>query len=786
MQDIDRYTGRTQGTITQRDNLRQFVEKYFVYWKWIVLSALLGVAVAHIALRYSARMYRASAKVMVLDKENHTLELTAFGTIPTIDPVTALDDQIQIIRSTKLMEQVVRKNMFYVSYRGVGRFIDSDLMADELPFTLTILNKPEEQKEQMDMRFIIRIDQRGMPTVTYGNQTSAIQWSTSFKLAGEEFVVKKKIDKKILTRDFEITIQPLETVAETFLRSFEVEPAERSNSILLLSYIDRSKRKAEIILGDLIQVYDTDLGKDKSKVTEASTSFVNERLSLITADLQLVDKRVEDFKTSNRIVDIETKAILTQDELTTYEKQLFELRFQQQLINRIQSEVERKSMNFLPENLGIQSPVVATAISGLNTLLLEREDLLRQATPENPVVITLTHRINRAYDNLGELVFNADEVNRLELANIETKLQGLHRDLSNVPRNENDFKSLARQQQIIEAMYLFLLQKREEMEISASATPENIKMIEQAKGRGPISPVAKDYYLVGFALGIAFPMGILFFKFMLDNKVGSRRDVEERFSAPIVGEIPSAQITTIHENDRSPLAEAFRILRTNMAFMLGGKQDAATLFVTSTTWGEGKTFVATNLARILSLSAKRVLLVGADIRSPKVLDYLDLSHLETSHTGITEYLINQEMDVEQIVIKKPEHYEFDVIPVGYIAPNPAEILMNGRFKNIIAYGRMHYDYVIVDTAPVSLVTDTLLIADDADITLFVVRAHFLDKRLLSIPAELYEQNKLKNMAVIVNDLELDLGYGYGYGYRSNTSGSWRERAKEKLKKLFKR
>src|SRR5690606_18010169 len=299
-----------------------------------------------------------------------------------------------------------------------------------------------------------------------------------------------------------------------------------------------------------------------------------------------------------------------------------------------------------------------------------------------------------------------------------------------VPRNENDFKSIARQQQIVEAMYLFLLQKREEMEIAASAKPENIKIIEPAKGYGPIAPVARNYYLIGLVVGIVLPIGILFVKFMLDNKIHSRKDIEDKFSVPVLGELPTSEEPIVKENDRSSLAEAFRILRTNISFMLGVKKDTAVIFVTSTTSGEGKSFVATNLSRILSMSGKRVLLVGADIRSPKVLDYLGLSYLQHTNVGITQYLVNPDMDIDKIIIKKPEGYDFDIIYSGYVAPNPAELLMNGHFDDIIAYGRAHYDYVLVDTAPVGLVTDTLLIAHNADLTIYVARANYLDKRLL--------------------------------------------------------
>src|SRR5690606_24730745 len=241
-------------------------------------------------------------------------------------------------------------------------------------------------------------------------------------------------------------------------------------------------------------------------------------------------------------------------------------------------------------------------------------------------------------------------------------------------------------------------------------TPANIKIIDEAYGSYiPVSPKKQIVLLGAVILGLLIPFAVLYIKFLLDNKVQSRRDVEAEFPAPILGEIPSSEDPIIKDNDRSSLAEAIRILRTNISFMLTKKKgESAVIYVTSTVSGEGKSFIATNMSKILAMSGKRVLLLGADIRSPKVLDYLGLSHLQHTNIGITQYLINPDMDISEIIIRKPAPYDFDIIYSGYLAPNPAELLLNGHFSEIIEYGREHYDYIIVDTAPVSLVTDTVL------------------------------------------------------------------------------
>src|SRR5690606_13795464 len=267
---------------------------------------------------------------------------------------------------------------------------------------------------------------------------------------------------------------------------------------------------------------------------------------------------------------------------------------------------------------------------------------------------------------------------QLSLNSGQNKKNEIENRLSMAPRQELGFRDIARQQQTIEAIYLFLLQKREENEIKAAARPDILKVIDNAYGSDiPVAPKKAIILLGALIAGLLVPFAILYLKFLLDNKIHSRRDIEDKFAAPILGELPTSDEPIVQENDRSSLAEAFRILRTNITFMLGPKKDTAVIFVTSTTSGEGKSFVSTNLSRILSMSGKRVLLVGADIRSPKVLDYLGLSYLQHTNVGITQFLINPDMDIDNIIIKKPEGYDFDIIYSGYVAPNPAELLMNG-------------------------------------------------------------------------------------------------------------
>ena len=409
--------------------------------------------------------------------------------------------------------------------------------------------------------------------------------------------------------------------------------------------------------------------------------------------------------------------------------------------------------------------------------------MLKSVTNEHPNVIKLQEQISDIKRNLKNSLRLYRNNTQTTLNSIQNKQNQIVSKIQKVPSQERGFRDISRQQQIVEALYLFLLQKREENEIKAAATPENIKVIDYAyDNKIPVSPKKNIILLGALMLGIIVPFVLIYIYKLLNNNVNSKEDVENAVGAPIAGQVPKSETSIIEHNDNSSVAEAFRILRTNVNFLMKNSKESQCIYVTSTTSGEGKTFVATNLAQILTMSGKSVLLIGADIRSPKVLDYLNIADQYRHRYGVTEYLISEDVKMEEIIIKKPDNYKFDVIYSGQIAPNPSELLMNGRFDDIVNYGKQHYDYVLVDTAPVSLVTDTLLIADDADLTMYVVRANYLDKRMLAIPRDLYKENRLKNMTMVVNDVDFTKGYGYGYGYgygENHNNQSW-------FKNLFKK
>src|SRR5690606_35905448 len=383
-----------------------------------------------------------------------------------------------------------------------------------------------------------------------------------------------------------------------------------------------------------------------------------------------------------------------------------------------------------PSNIGLGNPVIAQATGQYNQWVLERNKMLQSSTEANPRVRTINAQLDDLRQSLRISLRNYQRTVEIALNKIENQRALIESEISQYPVQERDFRNIVRQQEIVESLYLFLLQKREETEISNAATPVSIKIIDEAYGSNvPVAPKTKIIYLAALLLGLMIPFGVIYVRQLLDNKLHNAKDIEKVSGVPIIGQIPASDEILIQEQDRSAMAESFRILRTNIRFFLTDNQGATDkIFITSTISGEGKTFVTLNLARILSLTAsdKRVLIVEADIRKPKIAKYLKIEKEVAGQKGLTHFLMDHSLSEQDVILESSEH-GFDMVLCGLVAPNPSELMMNGRFEQLMAYAEGRYDYVIVDTVPISMVTDTLLIAEYADMFVYVARAHFLDK-----------------------------------------------------------
>jgi tyrosine-protein kinase Etk/Wzc len=485
--------------------------------------------------------------------------------------------------------------------------------------------------------------------------------------------------------------------------------------------------------------------------------------------LGLIQDSLKEYKTKFGITGNPVEAYLAITSISKKDAVIIQLETKLNLINWAQKLIAKQSVEdeILPTNLGLSDEINSEAINAINQLILKKHRLERTTGEKNPNLITLENEIRVLKQNLKLNLNNLKISAEIQLSRANEEVIKGQDKVTQIPFIERGIVDIQRQKVIYSELYSYLLTKKEETAISLAITVPNAKIIDVAFGSDiPVSPNKKIIYLIAVTAGLLLPFILIYIRMLLDTKFHNRKDIEDNLSIPYLGDIPHSECVDkliVKKDIRTSTAEAFRILRTNLNFMLPKTSEdssAKVLFLTSTISGEGKSFVSLNLAATLALANKKVLLLGLDLRAPKITEYLGIA----DRKGVTNYILDDKLNVDDIKFTIPEVENVDFISSGLIPPNPSELLSNKRVNELFEIVKKDYDFVIADTAPISLVTDTLLIADFADIFLYVARANFLDKRMLIVPKKLYEEKKLPNMAIVLNDTDSERGYGYGYGY----------------------
>lgn len=751
-------------------NIKEEVVKYLKHWKWFVFGIFVALLAAFLYLRYTVANYKAVATILVKDDRKGTMasELSAFSDLGLMTNVKSnVDNEIEVIKSRTLIESAVRELELNVAYFSQGR-VKWEELYKKSPIKL-ILSKYSDAYASKGHFY--RIEKATATTFTiYDSNDQKIgtfKYGEKFKIGEEVFIVLvNKPEFVALNYNIGVQYLPVSQLAESFKNRVTVAALSKNTSVIELSIVDPVPGKAEDFLNTVIANYNKDAIQDKKYISENTSKFIEQRLSIISEELQDVEKDKEVFKKNNGITDVVSEAGLYLENASDFERMQVENATQLRVVETMMNYVNSSDTNeLIPVNIIGQDQGASQLISEYNELVLQKNRLLKTAGSKNTLVQNLDAKINALKGSVSS------SLNQLK-SSLQIKRNDLNRQnaiisgkISQIPTQERNSRDIDRKQNIKESLYLYLLQKREETAISLAVTAPNAKVIDAAKAsKSPVSPNRRMIYLAALLLGGLIPFGILYLIDLFDTKIKSRYDLEKNTTIPFLGEIPkleSGQLI-IDSTSRTSTAEAIRIIRTNLEFLLTNvnEDEAKVVFLTSTYPKEGKTFISVNLASTIALSEKKVLLVGLDIRNPKLDEYLKLES-----RGVTNYLSSKDEKPIQNYITSVEGFKnLNVLPAGIIPPNPAELLMSKKIGDLFATLKKEYDYIIVDTAPVSLVTDTLLIAKYADAFIYVTRANFLDKRMLELPERLYNEKKLPNMSILINDTEINTGYGYGYGY----------------------
>ena len=752
-------------------------------WKWFLLSILICGGIAWYNYARAPLVYFRSATVIIKDPSNKasTSGLDRFDNF--INKVNVANEILQF-RSKKLMREVVQRVHADVSYQ-IKDGLRSNELYNESPVLVSLPDALPEQSFSFTMTL------KDAKTVTLSD-FSGIEAKPSYEVALNDTVAIIEGMNVVVTatnylRDSwlntPIRVQklPVESMVNYYKNALGIQQEEEEASILTLALKDSSPARAEDVLNTLITVYNEEAIKEKNQVAVNTANFINERLIIIERELGNVESNLESFKQRNQIVDIASSAGMYMTESQKYNADAMELETQLRLANFIKDYLTdpSKETDLIPSNTGISDMNIENQISLYNAAKLKRDHLIDDSSVNNPVVQELNNSLRAMKQSIIRAVDNmivSLNVKRNDAQNREMRAQDR---VTAIPTKERQMLSIERQQKIKEALYLFLLNKREENALSQAMADNNARVIDGAEGsNAPISPNRNRILLLGLLVGIALPGAVCLAILFMDTRVHGQKDIEGATSVPYLGEIPldkeamkdhRKKVMAVKEQGDDIVSEAFRILRTNMAFLSKKDKPAQVITFTSFNIGAGKTFIARNLSMSLAYLKKRVVMVDLDIRKGTLS-----RHFGHYHVGVTNYLSDNTVKVDDII----QHQEgFDLIPAGILAPNPAELLMDNRLDELMNELRTRYDYIIADNVPVGLVADAIIANRVADLTIFVVRAGKLDRRQLPDIEKLYQEKKLKNMALVLNGANPErhgygysygYGYGYGYGYKNHS------------------
>ncbi|MBT0607918.1 GumC family protein [Aequorivita echinoideorum] len=777
----------------QEVSLREQIDIYLRNWPWFVITMVVAFIIAFIYLRYTVPYYSSTATILIKNEGNNQVsELAAFQDLGLAGTLNAsdFDNELEILRSKNLTERVVDELNLSVIYNREGNIKDAELFSDR-PFHVKVMSTPDNQLVSGKVfyitpksltKFSIYIDENSNSQDHNFGDLVNLGWGTIMVTPNVE--VLKDLDEANSFGEIRVTIADRESVVANLRSAMEVSQMSKSSSIIQLTLTSALPDKARAILDEFIEQYNADAINDRNMVAKNTADFIQNRLEIITNELDSVETGKVEFKEENRLTDINAEGQIFLENASEFNKRQMEVETQIELVNTMIDYLQNGSKSdLLPANLGVSKEGFSEQINTYNQLVLERNRLLQSSTEKNPLVLGLDSEIGGMRNNVMESLMNVKRSLQITRRDIGSQNARIGSEISEIPLKEKEFRNISRQQEIKESLYLYLLQKREETAISLAVTTPKAKVVDPAySSRAPISPKKQIILLGALLVGLLIPFLVIYVKQLLDNKIRNRAYVERHSKqVPIVGEVPKigkreAELITF--NDHSILAESFRILRTNLQYLFVNKNvdesRGKKIFVTSTVKGEGKTFVSSNLAITLANSGASVILVGADIRNPQLQRYLTGKY---NKEGVVEYLVDLDSNAEDYIQKSNDQKNLSLMVSGTIPPNPAELWMQPRAAQLFEELANKFDFVVVDTAPSMLVTDTLLINKYADITLYAIRAGYTEKKLLGFPLESIKNNKLNNVAFVLNDVSMaNFGYGnkYGYTYQREEKSFWQK------------
>lgn len=757
-------------------------------WKWFVLSLIICLGAAHIYLRYATPIYQAAAKLLIKEEQNGRRgnSIQSSANLGIISNSNGIDNEMEILKSRTLAQQAVYDLKLYTTYRHEGRIKDhliygeQEVNVDMDYDHLKKLNAPMSFKITREGRnyhvvgsYFVPIDDNSYNPgpVTVDKVITALPATLGTRVG----MVKFTQNGNYMLRDGEslkVTMIAPEIAAGKYVGSLSVSPSTKATSIAQLVITDEIPQRAIDYLKQLAIVYNRQANEDKNQIAVRTEQFINQRLEKINAELGNTEGQLENYKKRNNMVQLSMNASTAFSNADSYAQKLNEANTQVALLDELTKYMNEPSNRHqpIPSNVGLNDASATSLINKYNEIALQRNQLLHSASESSPTVTPLTSQLDDLQASIKRAMSQARaglNIQRNSIASQQGKYQG---QISNTPEQERILTQIGRQQEVKSGLYLMLLQKREENSISLAATADKGKLIDNPVFAGKVTPKDSIILMIAFGLGLAIPALILFLLAFFRYKIEGHDDVAKLTKLPIIADVAIASDRAktkadivVHENKNNLMEEIFRSLRTNLQFLM--KEHDKVILMTSTTSGEGKTFIASNVAISFALLGKKVVLVGLDIRKPRLAE---LFEIDDHHHGITNLLIKDNItwdDVNKQIVNSGVNSNLDLLMAGPVPPNPGELVTRKSLEETMDILKEHYDYIIIDTAPVGLVTDTLALGRIANATVYVCRADYTQKSSFGLINGLAYEKKMPNMSIVLNGVDLSKKkYGYYYGY----------------------
>lgn len=766
--------------------------KYLIHWKWFVASIVVCLIGGWIYLHYTTPVYSITGSVIIKDNKKNNSVSTGLADLEDLgfySSTNNFDNEVEVLHSRTLLKKVVEELDLYINYRTRENLRPVELYKDT---PVKVWLTPEEAEKLPNGAAVLEVVLKPGGKLSVSTEIDEQEFKQDFNklpallttpygtfsfTPGDSAIVEKE-------QEITVTVAAPRIMANGYANALSVEPTSKTTTIAQITLQNTSPQRGVDFINKLIEIYNRDANDDKNEVASKTAEFIDERIKIINGELGTTEKELETFKRDAGLTDLKSDAQLALSENSEYEKKRAENSTQLRLVQFLSEYANNPDHAYevLPVNVGLTDTGLTELINRYNEMLLERKRLLRTSSESNPVVVNLDASIRAMRSNVQTTILSVQKGLMITKADLERQAGKYAGRITSAPGQERQLVSISRQQEIKAGLYLMLLQKREENAITLASTANNARIVDEAQAElFPVSPKGKLIYLIAFVLGIAIPVGIIYIIELLRYKIEDRSDVKKLTTVPIIGDIPASDnmpkegSVVVRENQNDMMAETFRNVRTNVQYMLGSNQKV--VLITSTTSGEGKSFVAANLAISFALLGKKVVIVGLDIRKPGLNKTFQMSHKED---GITRYLADPEhTDLMSLLQQSNVTPNLYILPGGAIPPNPTELVARDSLVQAVDRLKKEFDYVILDTAPIGMVTDTQLISRVADMSIYVCRAGYTPKAGYLFINELRDHKKLPNLCTIINDVNIKTGkygygtygkygygrtYGYGYGY----------------------